>query len=358
MDDLVLTLAAHWLPSIDALACCCVSKRWNIVLSSANDESGLWNQVFSNSHPFLADEVPEATNFHSQCVALLDKGIPTPPVKNYTATLRPEQIFSVIELYRNKRQANGKRRIVVEASWKCPFQQECYDWFDTGVNIVLKGENPYYSGNDNVENVQKWKTSCSVEKSLPHAFAMQNLLGTSYAVAGEEREPLCVKVTLFRRDTLQSVCVLNQGISAEVDDLDGEACHLRGISFLDYDESARLSFVDNGYGQKAESLLYNSDDDGRLIIHLGGCFYSFVQLPGPEEENVPAWLANCYEACQDGRRYEPSARDRRALAKIQYFDIEVGFDIHPNAVVWEHWLDDWPLGEKAKMVILEGLCWE
>lgn len=99
---------------------------------------------------------------------MLINEIPASTTKTFTATLRPEQVFGIIELYRNKQEANGKRRIIVEASWKCPLLAGTPSYFlETSENITMKGENPYSAANEDNEKAQAWKRRCQNGRSSP-----------------------------------------------------------------------------------------------------------------------------------------------------------------------------------------------
>lgn len=135
MDSFVLTLAIRWLPAVDALAAVCVSREWREILASERQGGDLWKQVCRNTNPFVVESLmKQSSHINFRAMALgFGRDIPTLPRRLAPATLRSEDLFAVVDLYRRAKVANGKRRKVIEASWVCPV---VFPGFDT-TNIPM-----------------------------------------------------------------------------------------------------------------------------------------------------------------------------------------------------------------------------
>ncbi len=355
MNDLVLTLAIRWLTTVDALAAVCVNKRWCHVLSIANDDevSILWKQVFGNSHPLLEKEAPQDANFRALCTSLFKNEVPEPTVKIFRATLRPDQVFAIFELYRNKREANGKRRVIIEASWKCPLIKEggIY-WFETPLT-VMRGANPYSEANQNNEKAREWKMRCQNGetnaddrfqlKLTPYDFALLDVLGSREArIASGEN--LFAKLTIFRRDTMQFVCVVNHAIE---EDMRHFTSRNRYTYRSHFQGQGSLTFADNDLGNKAIAMLHNRQVR-RIELRRCSMLHSTVLLPRRNADDVPPWLANCYRSLHADQTFRPSQEDEQALSRIPYFNFNVSLNFEIRRIQQENEI----------MVLLEGLCWK
>jgi len=105
MDDLVLTLAIHWLSAIDVFSARCLSREWQAALSPEKHESNLWQQVCQNTHPLTRclSESPSPVSYRMMpifmdCVSLYSKTrysyVPHPEL--YTYGLDPELVFCAV----------------------------------------------------------------------------------------------------------------------------------------------------------------------------------------------------------------------------------------------------------------------
>lgn len=144
MDSSIgLTLAVHWLEALDHFSASCVNREWSATLSSDRDGGNLWKQVCMNTHPVItlaAQKVQQ--NMDDRRLALgLGQNIapPPPPTCYFTPTLRPENLFVTIELYRTVLVADGKGRRVVEASWACPVAYPQIQMGGDDEKVALKG---------------------------------------------------------------------------------------------------------------------------------------------------------------------------------------------------------------------------
>jgi hypothetical protein len=148
MDSLVLTLAIRWLEASDAFSASCVSREWRDALSSERDGGDLWKQISMNTNPastrtLEATKVQQDLDYRSFTLGL-DRAIQMSRTQlSFIPTLRPEDIFAVVELYRLS-QVNNKRRRVVDASWVCPVAYPMIEMDEYDVETeVLQGLNPY-----------------------------------------------------------------------------------------------------------------------------------------------------------------------------------------------------------------------
>lgn len=156
---------------------------------------------------------------------------------------------------------------------------------------------------------------------------------------------------------MQSVCVLNHPINENLCEYDPTRLDNGSDTYADNMEP--LVYADNDLGHKAMALLYNKDQRRRLEAKPCGTLKTLIQLPSPDLENVPSWLANCFQALTNERRFRPTQGDCHALSSIPYFNIEVGFKFDIELALPDE-EDEW--GEydsiEEKMVLLEGLCWK
>ena len=213
-SSLVLALASHWLEASDVFSASCVSREWRVALSSAQDGSNLWKQVCMNTHPvttLAAEKVQQNMDYRRLALGL--RHIETPSSTRYfTPTLRPENLFVTIELYRMVRVADGKRRRVVQASCACPVIYPQIRMSEKDEKLVVKGVNLYSASMSESVEVQEWLSEQQHCLSVPHHIAFWDLLGRDCRTAfGDGR--LKVKVMMFRRDCMKSVCIMDEELS-------------------------------------------------------------------------------------------------------------------------------------------------
>ena len=378
MNDLVLTLSVRWLPATDALAASCVNTEWHAELSSAENNLVVWKQVSQNTNALVTKgfESHDATDFRRLALSLVKDVKEERTFHTYTPTLDPNQVFCVIELYRNTRQ-DGKRRIVTEASWTCPLciHDNPYQTqqFQTDTPVTMRGRNPYSASMVGSEKVQEWQSGNDWEsrdyfRPAPYLFSILDIKGSTMA-RNEVGEELKVKAVLWRRDTMESVCVLDHVIdnwlnpqSYRQED-DHYLERMSGCNPVNpnifYD---RLWLSDNEYGQKAKSMLY---DRGRCEIKPVGLLSHKVKLPTDSEDSP--WIQNCFQELENNRLYEPGEEDLIALSNIPHFDVEVGFKLSIKTVTtaggsmdemtaWDREHDF--TSNDNMMVAIEGLLWK
>lgn len=396
MNDLALSFVARWLTAKDAFAASCVSHRWQAVLSEARDNGDLWKEIFANSHPQLAKNfiLEEANHYHYRRVVLgLWEGI-KPKKANpydlnlYQPTLRPHDIFAVVEIYRfNHSDGGNKRRKEVIASFQnpilCPSIVE-KQFTDADTTVTLQGVNPYSQEEQNTENAKFWKQRAD---EVPFDYAVQDVLGRSviptkrgafgndYYNAYNDDKELMTSVTLFRRDNMKSVRVLdNDKFWYSLDDdywqneteewnetgyKDGSFYHgLISKNSFNVQDPPDLA-IDTDAGKSAFVLLrdYYSDClDFRASLVLS------PRLPDSGSADEPAWLRNCRQARERGETYVPSDEDKAVLAATPHFELEVesfelGLFMCKESVVRgdveKSYVDD----EDEMMLFLEALRW-
>ena len=87
----------------------------------------------------------------------------------------------------------------------------------------------------------------------------------------------------------------------------------------------------------------------------------FALLPFSGSDQEPEWLANCRQAMQEERRYEPNEEDMAVMSNINHFNFGVKyFYINwwmPTAAGDDNGNYDFESQDEF-LVLLEGLCWE
>jgi len=317
----------------------------------------MWKQVCQNTNLRLVEELPQTAHYRNLALRLFQNTYPRPPVKTYIPTLTPEQVFCVIELYR--RVGDGtKRRVVTEALWVSPLTFPIPAM--TNHSVTMQGANPYSKDGQDCEKVQEWKNGNDYFCLTPFDFALLDIKGSSKARSSNNNNNLHAKVTLFRRDTMESVCVLDQTVDEQLDSEDEHRINCTsGTGKYDAPFCDSVVFANNEFGRKAESMLYNRNDF--YTIKPQGQFVTQVMLPGLEGL-IPTWLLHCNQARINDRKYVPTQDDLSALSRIPHFDINVGFRF--DFVVTTHQFGEGTYGSQdieslnEMMVIIEGLCWK
>jgi hypothetical protein len=356
MNDLVLTLAICWLEAEDAFAAACVSVDWGAALSGDRDNVDMWKQVNRNSFPLLARRVHNDSEMNHRLLALGMWGGKVTTKKRttiYTPTLRPEQVFAVVDLYRMQTvPGNSKRQKDMIASWVCPLSSNkrfidmnfTGDDDDKNEKIMLKGPNPYsFAGRDSRE-VQNWMRNHP--GTVPHMFtAADTFQVDKYCEDTHNESALRVNVTLFRRDTMQSIRILENYtyIDGDGSDTDTE------VSYSMYGKDVQVKLGVDNAGNVSRAMLYETGFS-HVTTYAKVCLSSKLPLPGSDEE--PRWLANVRH------RHALAGDDIEALASIPHFEFQVaGFYISllKSKDIDQHWSITNP---NEMMVLLEGLHWE
>lgn len=269
VDPLIVQLSLRWLTAPDACSASCVSKEWSDLLQA--DKSGLWKQICLNTHPktsatFLAVEQDKGATDFRRLTRSLAKTMPerqdTSPT---TQSLADMNMFAIIELY-ERPTVQGKRRHVSLGSWSCPVQSPELS-LDLPVNerLVLRGANPnadapeftrmadedealehYREFWENHEYADAYRGGCHG----PVGFGLQDAIGT---VAGkhDESDQLRIKVTLFRRDNMKSVCVMD---------------HAAGMNEIDYSRQPDLVLHSYFFGDDDVVRMDDETETGRNAI--------------------------------------------------------------------------------------------
>jgi hypothetical protein len=265
-------------------------------------------------------------------------------------------------------QGNNKKRKGMIASWACPISSndKFIDMKLAGDDdadddkIVLKGPNPYSLAKRDSEEVQQWIETRQffLETTIPHMFAANTFLecdGSSLSARSESA--LRVDVTLFRRDTMQSVRILensmfsNEGGLYELSVTDTE------FSYELNGEIGEVKFGVNNAGNVARIMMYESRVFSDLNVKAR--FTLSSKLPAPGSNDEPAWLANCRQQFLEDESYRPVPNDLEALASIAHFEFQVtGFYI--LLARWKEQEGSWLTKFKSPnelMILLEGLRW-
>lgn len=368
MDSFVLKLSIRWLPAVDAFSASCVNREWQAALSSEQDNGDLWKQVCQNTNAFVADAIIKQDNgdmdFRRLAISF-GRIIPVAPRRVSPPTIGPDKLFAVVDLYRRANTANRKRRKVIEASWVCPV-----GYSDVGTNnismpgngrkMVLHGANLYSKEHRTSTAVQEWETSCTVySQKSPLHFAAYDVVGMNPEGKNIPSKVLRAKVTLFRRDTMQSVCIMDE------DSMDcatgGDQDPAEELVRFHYHSRDSLRFADNKAGQNARLLA-----DQRMFsrVAVNGEFCLKAALPNPGSAEEPSWLSNSRHAVRttnsDNQVYTPNAKDQAALLNIPSFEYEVkrfNFTFRVSTDVPFDFWDEFDC-QNDMMIALEGLCWQ
>lgn len=371
MDSFVLKLAIRWLPAADALAATCVSSEWHAELSSEQDNGDLWKQVCRNTNTLVVDAILKQQNgceMDFRRLALsFGRSLPVTPRRLSPPTMSPNKLFAVVDLYRRADTGKGKRRRVIEASWVCSvgFSETgtnniCMPPHEGGQKMLLQAANPYSAEHVNTPAVQEWEAAVNrhSQKSPLH-FAAYDLVGMNAQGQNIPSKSLRTKVTLFRRDTMQSVCIMDE------DNMDcatgGDQDPAEEVVRFHYHSKDSLRFADNKAGYNAKLL-----SEQRIFSRLGlnGEFCLKATLPDPDSEEEPLWLANSRHAVRtmnsENQVYNPDAKDQAALKGIPSFDYEVlrfNFTFRVSTDMPFDFWDEFD-SQDDMMIALEGLCWQ
>jgi len=365
MNDLVLTLAVRWLPAVDVFAASCVSHEWQTILSADQDNGELWKQVCKNSYPLVTAKIQQQhpVDFRSLALGLLDPDTRTTRPRmsaqssRTVATLRPEDLFAVVDLYRIPLGTDGKRQRQIVGSWICSVSDDgTIDTRGSGQDeVVLKGENPYSASNRDSEEVEAWKARATRRQTMPHEFAVWDLFGASWL--GGLSLSLGVRVTLFRRTDMKCVCLM--------DELEWTwpTRHPRVVPLGDFHVRYQsggtlryqIKFADNDAGCKAKAMMYDHDFS---ILEMNAVLSANEKMAQTRTEGEAPWLANCLRAFAVHRDYYPDRDDQVALSHISHFEFEINLRFtlqlysHTNEVTF-----DFPYNGDI-MVALDGLRWK
>lgn len=368
MDSFILTLAIRWLPAVDALAASCVSREWHETLSSERQGGNVWKQVCRNTNPFVVDALlltqHNNTPVDYRLLAVgFGRQVTTLPRRITPPTLGPADLFAVVDLYRRATVQNNKNRRVIEASWACPI---AFPGLGTKnicmpgqTKMTISGANPYHVQHVESERVKEWqKTHSRFSQKSPLHYAAYDIIGVDSSGENDPSRALRAKVTLFRKDTMRSVCIMDEDI---VDcATGGDVDPAEEVVRFYYHNKETLRFSSNEAGRNAV-LLARKRIFSRLS--LDGEFYLKAILPEPGSDEEYEWLANSRHATrtmEDDELYIPTERDVAAMSSIPSFPYEVKkffFTFRVStALPYDFWdeLDS----EEDMMIALEGLCWQ
>lgn len=362
MNDLVLTLAIRWLPAVDAFAASCVSHEWQDALASDRDNGELWKQVCKNSNPLVTAKVQQqGVDFCRLALGLMDPDARSIQPKSSIqstlaqATLRPEDIFAVIDLYRKNRLGADRMRFQREimASWVCPVSNDGTieaNNINEQDKVILKGENPYADSIRDSDEVEAWQERATGRETMPQFFAAWDLFGASwfggfYPVFG-------VRVTLFRRPDFKSVCVMDE-IQWKWSETRPRVTSQYKIKFKS--NKSLLKFADGEAGRDAKAMMYDLDFS---VLELNGHLTAETNMASPGSDEEAPWLAKCRRAVARGGAYRPDRDDQIALSGVSHFEFKVAlklmFQLHSHI---DDRTFDFPWNENV-MVALEGLRWK
>ena len=369
MDDFILTLAIRWLPASDALTASCVSREWKEILDSNRDGGNLWKQVCHNTNKFVTEAImsQDDTNMDYRRLALgFGRNIPAPPRLLSAPTLDPEDLFAVVELYRRAQVPGGtnKRRRVIEASWACSIEYPRIGTANIRMpanrrKMVIRGANPYSVEKRDSNQVKQWQTCRSrFSQKSPLHFAAYDVVGINFAEDNTPSRALRVKVTLFRKDNMKSVCVMDEDI---VDcATGGDTDPAEEVVRFYYQNRDTLRFGNDRAGENAR-LLAKTRSFSKFSLDGEFLLKATLPVPGSDEEYV--WLANSRHAVRtmtDNQVYYPDEKDQAALSTISSFQFEVKKLSFTFRVSTDMPLDFWDEFDCQDdlMIALEGLCWE
>ena len=105
----------------------------------------------------------------------------TPPKPSYKPTMRPQDFFAVVDLYRRHEGENGKRRKEVLSSFTCSIDESGLQMeHELNKNVILKGPNPYSASFNDSEEFHLWREKASrnhrYSQSVPYAYAGRKIL--------------------------------------------------------------------------------------------------------------------------------------------------------------------------------------
>ena len=302
MNDLVLTLSIRWLSAADAFAASCVSHEWQAALSSGRDNGNLWNQVCGNTFPLVTGKVEQDIDFRRLALGL-SRGKPPSraaiPRQTFTPTVRPQDFFAIVDLYRRTsiRTDVGEKKRVILASWVCPVAYPFMKMDKNDSVVVLKGANPHSSTLHASSRVESWQEIVDLnhELSTPLDFAAHDVWGASWSGSPIAGQALGTKVTLFRHDTMQSVCVMDETFH--------KFSFADEVIQADYGPSVDgLHFSDSEAGRKARCLM---QERGYAKLSIAAQCSVSTLLPPPHSEVVAMWLEHARLVKAELRRYAP-----------------------------------------------------
>ena len=129
-----MKLAICRLGAADAFAASCVSKEWHHALSAEQDHVGMWKQVCRNSFPLATKKLEHDQSMDFRRLAMGLRWSEKPGAARAQpkapATMRPNQVFAVVDIYRTHQDSNGKRRKEMVSSSICLFK------FPEGVELL------------------------------------------------------------------------------------------------------------------------------------------------------------------------------------------------------------------------------
>ena len=271
---------------------------------------------------------------------------PAPQELTFSPSLRFENLFAVVDLYRTREVGNRRRR-VIEASWTCSVTREGIKMSNGSEKMSLKGLNPYsvsFLENEGSEAaLQEW------DNNVHHLhFAWDDALGHL-----ECTPELQARVTLFRRDNMKSVCLVDQFINYDVNNFVRLWPTTRKVSTFFW-VGENLHFASDDAGRTAQHLMFNRGF--ARTIRVEGNF-RLEWVPPPDEEM--AWFTNMNEVLAEGHEYEPNRDDLDALSSIPHFEFEVNYISFFFAVSRKKREDfSERLSPNDVMVALEGLYWQ
>jgi len=351
-----LPLATGWLSAKDACSVCCVCKAWRDTIM---EKDLLWKQICENTRPEATRSVlavqPEWNFRH--LTRSLASGLPEVELDPIPDPLPFEQIFAVVELYKSQ-DIEGERRRIVIASWTCdPAISNTSYLYDVYTNpgLVLKGANPYASSPE-FARIRGQEEALSAWKGYQYGNAMKDAFYFAFSDVsggneyGDCREDILrVKVILFRRDNMKSVCIMDEPVSGLANRNDENPLVTSKYVEVWGDD---LDFDNTAEGTRARLLLeHNKKKENFEEIKPKASFDLRICTPwaGSEETPQPLWFT---ELLASPFHLPASLEGRNALSKIPSFEIELCdflFDVHETARDY--------MFEDEKRVFLDGLCW-
>lgn len=297
MDNLILTLAVRWLHASDAISASQVCKNWRETLDRNQDNGTLWKQCCLNTNPLATAQFPthNKTDYRRLACGFIRQVMASPIIQEKTS-LRPSlecpnDVICIIDLYRR---TNDTSIPDIVASWVSPLANNDKTSMakENFVNeTILQGRNPYFLPSL-VESTQSYGIS-------PLRFAIRDL----YMSSG-----LCIKVTLFCKDSLRSVCLVDGPFQASV-------CIETGTT-------RKVLLNTSTTFQLTSSRLQRQHDDGNYLS-------TSVQvelvplLPAPHSSEESIWLEECRNATGSTCLWHPSSEALKALEDVPFFEFQV-----------------------------------
>lgn len=317
MDPTILNLAIRWVAAVDAFSASCVSQGWRQLLSAEQDNGNLWLQVCQNS---VSSEIPSlesSLDYRRLAMGLRMrdiKPITTPYTHTIAPTMRREDFFAVMDLYRRHQDENGKRRKEMFGSHICLINASGFGKIFDSTEPIVKGPNPFAANMSERDEFRMWRETlgrADRNDSSPLAYASRRAAGGSWGAMFriDRATALRVDVTLFRRDNAKSVCLIHDAPLTKCD-YEPRAERLHIDTELD-----SLDLAQSDAGSKARSLL--GERTGVMVdafIKLAP-----VNLPARDADDEPLWLKHSRQAVLRRRIYQPNEEDLASLANTDYF---------------------------------------